>query len=45
MKKDNVYIKNTVISFFTNPNKEFLRYKYALKKKISIFTILLKERE
>ena len=36
LKKDNVYIKNTVISFFTNPNKEFLRYKYALKKKISI---------
>ncbi len=36
LKKDNVYIKNTVISFFADPNKEFIRYKYTFKKKVSL---------
>ena len=37
LKKENIYIKNTVISFFLNPHNEYLRYKVAFQKKIEFY--------
>jgi len=37
LKEENIYIKNTVISFFLNPNNEYLRYKVAFQKKIALY--------
>ena len=37
LKKENLYIKNTVISFFLNPHNEYLRYKVAFQKKIEFY--------
>ena len=37
LKKENIYIKNTVISFFFNPHNEYLRYKVAFQKKIKFY--------
>ena len=37
LKKENIYINNTVISFFLNPNNEYLRYKAAFEKKIQLY--------
>jgi signal transduction histidine kinase len=37
LQKENIYIENTLISYFINPNNELLRYKSAFDKKIKIF--------
>ena len=37
LKKENIYINNTVISFFLNPTNEYLRYKVAFEKKIQLY--------
>ena len=43
LKKENIYIKNTVISFFLNPHNEYLRYKVAFQKKIEFYNKKLLE--
>ena len=37
LKEENIYINNTVISFFFNANNEYLRYKAAFQKKIQLY--------
>ena len=37
LQKENIYIENSLISFFINPNNELLRYKSAFDKKIKNF--------
>ena len=37
LKEENIYINNTVISFFFNTNNEYLRYKAAFEKKIQLY--------
>ena len=37
LQKENIYIENTLTSFFLNPNNELLRYKSTFDKKIKIY--------
>ena len=37
LKKENIYINNTVISFLLNPKNEYLRFKVAFEKKMQLY--------
>jgi signal transduction histidine kinase len=43
LKEENVYINNTVISFFLSPKNEYLRFKVAFEKKIQLYNKKLLE--